>query len=136
MTTDSVPVWPPRERGPLRPRRVLVVDDNRDAADTLAALLYFLGYEVRVAYDGQRGLAEVDDFTPDCAIWDISMPGMDGYTAARQMRELAHGRRIHLIALTALGTPADRAAALKSGFDVHMTKPPDIDALIGALGCA
>lgn len=122
-------------RPSARLRRVLVVDDNRDAADTLGALLVFMGYEVRVVYDSEMGLDEAARFEPEVAIWDISLPGVDGYEAARRLRELADGQRILLIALTARGTPADVKAALTAGFDRHMTKPVEVNRLLAELGC-
>jgi DNA-binding response OmpR family regulator len=122
-------------RPSARLRRVLVVDDNRDAADTLGALLVFMGYEVRVVYDSEMGLDEAARFEPEVAIWDISLPGVDGYEAARRLRELADGQRILLIALTARGTPADVKAALTAGFDRHMMKPVEVNRLLAELGC-
>jgi CheY-like chemotaxis protein len=122
-------------RPSARLRRVLVVDDNREAADTLGALLVFLGYDVRVVYDSEMGLEEAAWFEPDVAVWDISLPGVDGYQAARRLRELAEGQKIMLIALTALGTPEDVQAAMAAGFDRHMKKPVDVNALLRELGC-
>ena len=127
----------PKLRRPrLRQRRVLVVDDNREAADTLAAMLVFLGYEVRVAYDSESGLDEALQFEPDVAVWDISLPGVNGYEAARRLRASHEGSRIVLIALTGHGTAEDRRAALAAGFDRHMKKPVDVNALINDIGCA
>jgi CheY-like chemotaxis protein len=123
-------------RAPLRLRRVLVVDDNREAADTLGAMLTFFGYDVRVAYDSESGLDEAVWFVPDVAVWDISLPGVSGYEAARRLRASRDGRRIRLVALTALAAPADRSAALAAGFDLHMKKPVDVDALLTEIGCA
>jgi CheY-like chemotaxis protein len=122
-------------RAPPRLRRVLVVDDNHDAADTLGAMLSFLGYDVRVAYDSESGLAAAGWFEPDVAVWDISLPGVNGYEAAQRLRAFRDGRKILLIALTAHATPADRLAALAAGFDQHMKKPIDVNALLGELGC-
>lgn len=122
-------------RPSARLRRVLVVDDNREAADTLGALLVFLGYDVRVVYDSEMGLEEAAWFEPDVAVWDISLPGIDGYEAARRLRELADGQKITLIALTAYGTPEDVKAAHAAGFDRHMKKPVDVNALLRDLGC-
>jgi CheY-like chemotaxis protein len=122
-------------RPSARLRRVLVVDDNRDAADTLGALLVFLGYDVRVVYDSEMGLEEAAWFEPDVAVWDISLPGVNGYEAARRLRELVEGRKILLIALTALGTPDDVKAAMAAGFDRHVKKPVDVNALLSELGC-
>lgn len=127
---------PRPQRAPVRLKRVLVVDDNREAADTLGALLVFLGYAVRVVYDSERGLEEAAWFAPDVAVWDISLPRVNGYEAARRLRELHDGDKILLIALTGHGTPADVAAALAAGFDRHMKKPVDVNALLLDLGCA
>jgi CheY-like chemotaxis protein len=75
-------------------------------------------------------------FVPDVAVWDISLPGVSGYEAARRLRASREGRRIRLVALTAHATPADRSAALAAGFDLHMKKPLDVDALLTEIGCA
>jgi len=123
-------------RAPARLRRVLVVDDNREAADTLGAMLTFLGYDVRVSYDSEAGLDEAAWFEPDVAVWDISLPGINGYEAARRMRAFREGQRVMLIALTAHGSPADRKAALAAGFDRHLKKPIDVNALLTEIGCA
>jgi len=124
------------QRSPMRLKRVLVVDDNRDAADTLGALLSFLGYDVRVAYDSESGLDEATWFEPDVAVWDISLPGVNGYEAARRLRALRDGPRILLVALTAHATPEDRRAALAAGFDRHMKKPVDVNVLLTEIGLA
>jgi CheY-like chemotaxis protein len=125
-----------QHRAPMRVRRVLVVDDNRDAADTLGAMLTFLGYDVRVAYDSETALQEATWFEPDVAVWDISLPGVNGYEAARRLRALRDGKRVMLVALTAHATAADRSAALAAGFDLHMKKPVDVNALLTEIGCA
>jgi CheY-like chemotaxis protein len=91
-------------RPSMRLRRVLVVDDNREAADTLGAMLTFLGYDVRVAYDSEKGLDEAAWFEPDVAVWDISLPGVDGYVAAGRLRAFRDGQRIMLVALTGHGS--------------------------------
>ena len=127
---------PHTSRQPLRLNRVLIVDDNREAADTLGSMLVFLGYEVKVAYDSESGLAQAAWFEPDVAVWDISLPGLNGYEAARRLRQTRDGERIMLVALTAHVSPEDAMAALAAGFDRHMRKPVDVAALLGALGCA
>jgi len=104
--------------------RVLVADDNRDAADSLERILGFYGYEVKVAYDGTSALAAGEAFEPHFAILDIGMPGANGYQVARAMRD-RHGSRITLVALTGWGQEADRRRALEAGFDYHLTKPVD-----------
>ena len=106
-------------------RKILVVDDNRDAADTLAMLLDFLGYETKTAYDGQQGVDVATAFQPDLVILDINMPVMDGYEAARTLRNARGTSRAVLVALTARASANDKAAALQAGFDYHVVKPVD-----------
>jgi CheY-like chemotaxis protein len=119
-------------------RKILVVDDNRDAADTLGMLLDFLGYETRTAYDGQEAVGMASAYRPDLVILDINMPVMDGYEAARSLRNARGTERAVLIALTARAAPEDRAAAMQAGFDYHVVKPVDgkglaelVDAAVG-----
>lgn len=112
------------------PQRILVVDDNRDAADTLAMLLEFLNYEVRTAYDGQQAVDVALQFEPNLVILDIHMPVMNGYEAARELRGRAGtGRtgtgRTVLVALTAVATPDAQDKAKEAGFDIHLAKPVD-----------
>lgn len=104
-------------------RRVLVVDDNVDAADSLATLLRLSGHEVRVAHDGAAALAVVRDYRPDIAFLDIGMPGMDGYEVARRLRAQPGLERALLVALTGWGSPEDRRRTTDAGFDHHLVKP-------------
>ena len=113
--------------------RLVVVDDNQDAADSLALILGSSGADVRTAYDGDSGLRLIQSFQPDAALLDIGMPGTDGYTVCRRIRETDPDRRIVLVALTGFGQAHDRARALTAGFDSHLTKPADVAALHGAL---
>jgi PAS domain S-box-containing protein len=113
--------------------RVVVVDDNQDAADSLALILAGSGADVRTAYDGDSGLRLIQAFQPDAALLDIGMPGTDGYGVCRRIRESDPDRRIVLVALTGFGQAQDRARALTAGFDSHLTKPADVAALHGAL---
>jgi DNA-binding response OmpR family regulator len=115
---------------------VLVVDDNAEAADTLAAALHYHGYDVRACYDGHQGLSEAADYQPDVAIWDITMPRLNGFEAAKLLREQAAGRRILLVALTGLSKEESSRRALSSGFDVHLQKPIDFHQLIETVGVA
>lgn len=124
------------QRAPAHVKRVLIVDDNQDAADALGAALTFLGYDVHTAYDGKAGLVEARFFKPDVALWDISMPGMDGYSAARELRQSLTGRSIMLVALTALSSPKDVQNAFDAGFDVHLCKPVNFNALLEEIGFA
>jgi CheY-like chemotaxis protein len=113
--------------------RVLVVDDNQDAADTAASLLEISGFEVRVAYDPGVALAELDTFTPQVAVLDIGLPGMSGYELAQRVRAHPNGRACYLVALTGYGTLADVARARDAGFDKHLVKPAAPDALLQAM---
>jgi two-component system CheB/CheR fusion protein len=108
--------------------RVLVADDNRDAADSLQRVLELFGHEVRVAYDGASALKIGDEFRPRVAVLDIAMPGTSGYDVARAMRR-QQGGELTLVALTGWGQEADRQRAIESGFDYHLVKPVDPDAL-------
>jgi CheY-like chemotaxis protein len=104
--------------------RVLVADDNKDAADSLQRILQHFGYEVRVAYDGAAAVETARSFEPRVAILDIGMPRSDGYEVASALRE-RYGKDVTLIALTGWGQEGDRRRALESGFDRHLTKPVD-----------
>jgi signal transduction histidine kinase len=106
-------------------RRILLADDNRDAADSLAVVLQDMGHEVRVAYDGEEALAAGAEFRPDAVILDIGMPRINGYEVASRARESPWGRRAKLIALTGWGQQRDKTLAAQAGFDHHLTKPVD-----------
>jgi two-component system CheB/CheR fusion protein len=110
------------------PVKVLVADDNRDAADSLQRVLALYGHEVRVAYDGASALRIGAEFRPRVAVLDIAMPGTNGYEVARAIRS-QQGRDVTLVALTGWGQEADRKRALESGFDHHLVKPVDPNAL-------
>nr|MDQ6882164.1 ATP-binding protein [Pseudomonadota bacterium] len=110
--------------------RVLVVDDNHDAADTCAALLEMSGYTVRVAYAPETALQMLGHFWPDVAVLDIGLPGMSGYALAGLMRAAPIGYNGRLVALTGYGQAGDKAASLEAGFDVHLTKPVSPEALL------
>jgi len=107
-------------------RRILVVDDNRDAAETLGTLLGALGATVEVAHSGQSALETLERFDPDTMLLDIGMPEMDGYEVARRLRALPNHPDVQLIALTGWGQHHDQRRARAAGFDHHMVKPPDI----------
>ncbi len=114
-------------------RRILVVDDNRDAAESLATLLTLSGHETHVAYDGQEALAAAATLRPAVVLLDIGLPKLNGYEAARQMREQPWGKRMVLVALTGWGQQEDRRKSAEAGFDAHMVKPVDLDALAKVL---
>ncbi len=120
----AAPEKPAENAGKPRPLRVLVADDNRDAADTLQRILAFYGHEVRVAYDGIAALRVGQEFRPRVAVLDIGMPGANGYEVARAMRD-SLGSEVKLVALTGWGQDADRKRAAQAGFDHHLTKPVD-----------
>jgi PAS domain S-box-containing protein len=113
----------------LAQRRVLVVDDNPDAADSLAMLLEFLGAVAHVVNNGPAALAALEAFRPDVVLMDIGMPGMDGYQTAQRIRAQAQFNDIKLIAVTGWGQETDRQSSRASGFDHHLTKPVDITKL-------
>ena len=114
-------------------RRVLVVDDNVDAAQTLAAMLALLGLEVRVAFGGQEGLRMAEQWRPDAAVIDIGMPQLNGYEMCRRLRTQPWGEHMVLVACTGWGQDEDRQRARAAGFDHHVVKPVDPDALIELL---
>jgi PAS domain S-box-containing protein len=110
----------------LQPRHVLVVDDNRDAAESLAVLLRRMGLEVQVAYSGPEALDTLAVFDPDVIFLDIGMPVMDGYELVRRIRDQVRGRDRLVIALTGWGQEEDRRKSREAGFDYHLTKPVDL----------
>jgi CheY-like chemotaxis protein len=106
--------------------RILVVDDNKDAADSLCLLLRMWGFDVRVAYDGREALAAAADYRPDCLLTDIGLPGVDGYHLARHVRRDESLKGVTLVAITAY---SDEARARAAGFDHHFVKPADPQAV-------
>jgi CheY-like chemotaxis protein len=115
-------------------RRVLIIEDNRDAAETLGELLEMEGHQVRVAHDGRVGLDAVRMEAPEVVILDIGLPGMDGYQVAQEIRSLDGMRDALLIAVTGYGQAGDRERALEAGLQYHLTKPTDPLLLLEALG--
>jgi PAS domain S-box-containing protein len=112
-----------------RPCRILVVDDNRDAADSLAMMLRMMGHESRTAYDGLEAVQAAATYRPDVVLLDIGLPKMNGYEAARHIRQQPWGKTMPLMALTGWGQEEDKRRALEAGFDHHLTKPVDTAAL-------
>jgi signal transduction histidine kinase/ActR/RegA family two-component response regulator len=110
-------------------RRVLIIDDNPDALDSLKILLEFVGHEIDVAPDGCSGVERAAEWHPEAALVDIGLPDIDGYEVVSRLRALNLAPRPLLVALTGYGQPEDRQRALAAGFDVHLTKPVDIDEL-------
>lgn len=115
------------------PRRVLVVDDNRDAADTLAEVLRMMGCTVYVAYDGLQGLAVAEAERPEVVVMDLGMPKLDGYGACRALRDTDWGRRMTVIALSGWGPSPEHDRSAQAGFDGHLVKPVEPQALFEAI---
>ncbi|MBA2293430.1 MAG: GNAT family N-acetyltransferase [Gemmatimonadales bacterium] len=113
-----------------RERRIMVVDDSRDAADSLGTILELMGATVRVVYDGASALNALDTFRPHAALLDIGMPGMDGYELARQMRQRPDHDGLRLVALTGWGQDEARKLSREVGFDDHWVKPVDPQTLM------
>jgi CheY-like chemotaxis protein len=111
------------------PRRVLIVDDNEDAANSLAMILKLGGHETASVYTAVDALQRAADFRPDVVLLDIGLPGMDGYEVAQKMRELPGLRDIRLVAVTGYGRSDDRLRARDAGFDDHLTKPVEFAVL-------
>lgn len=105
--------------------RVLIVDDNPDSADTLAALIGLWGFESRAVYNAQAALRAASEFEPDCFVLDIAMPGMDGYELARQLRQRPEYSRSPLVAVTAFSNETHQGRLRDAGFNHHLTKPAD-----------
>ena len=118
---------------PSSRRRVLVVDDNVDAADSLGCLLEVLGHEVRIANDGEAGVAVARQFQPDMVLMDIGMPKLNGYEAAGRIRQQPWGQAMVLVALTGWGQADDRRKSANAGFNHHLVKPIDMDDLLKLL---
>jgi PAS domain S-box-containing protein len=140
MTPDVVK---PREEPPepglgvaQQPRRILVVDDNADAAGTMEILLQSLGHRARVVHDGVAALRAAEDFRPHVVLLDIGLPGMDGYEVARRLRALKSDPAFRLVAVTGWGQQEDRQKSEEAGFDLHLVKPIDASDLTRAVSDA
>jgi DNA-binding response OmpR family regulator len=117
-------------------RRVLIVDDNRDAAESLAMLVEVLGYEAHVCFDGSTALIAVDDCHPDLILLDLTMPGMSGFDVVRQLRSRANPVRARIVALSGRADDEDRRLTEDAGFDAHLVKPVDVATLQATLRAA
>lgn len=121
---------PPSSTEPLaRSYRILIIDDSRDASYPLKLLLGKIGHQVEVAGNGKSGVESAERFLPQIVLCDISMPGMDGYQVAQQLRAGDTTRGAFLVALTGYGEDDDRQRALRAGFDEHLVKPVGIATL-------
>jgi CheY-like chemotaxis protein len=114
-------------------RRILVVDDNRDSAKSLAMLLKLTGHQTHTAYDGLEAVEAAATFKPEVILMDIGLPKLNGYEAARKVREQPWGKKMVLVALTGWGQEEDRQKSREAGFDSHLVKPVDLDALMKLL---
>jgi len=110
-------------------RRLLVVDDNKDAAESMSMLLEMWGHDVAYAYDGPTALETAEQWQPEAVFLDIGLPGMDGYEVAERLRELPHAKDAVLIAITGYGQDDDRLRSRQAGIDHHLVKPVAPDAL-------
>jgi PAS domain S-box-containing protein len=122
----------PGSRSSVR-RRILVADDNKDSADSLATMLSLMGHDTRAAYDGPDAIQEAASYRPDVIVLDVGMPTLDGYETARRIRSEPWSDGVVLVALTGWGQEEDRARARSAGFDFHLTKPANPDALVKLL---
>ena len=118
----------------LRTRRVMIVDDHEEIRTSVARLVRSWGHEVAVARDGPSALSLAETFQPECAIVDISLPGMNGIDLARRLRQRFPPAQLYLIALTGYADADIREGCLAAGFDVHLVKPGEIDLLERLLG--
>lgn len=117
-------------------RRILLVDDNHDAADSLATLLGLLGHEVHVAYDGSQALELAQTLRPQMILMDIGLPGLTGHDVARLLRAQDWTRSVMLVAITGWGSPEDRRRSSEAGFDHHLVKPVLLEDLVKLVGAA
>ena len=114
------------------PRKILVVDDNHDSAESLQLLLSLLGHQVVTAFDGPSALLTAAEHRPEVVILDLGLPGMSGYEVAPKLRAIPELHAVAIFALSGFGGPRDREKTRAAGFDAHLVKPVDVDAL-GAL---
>lgn len=122
----------PVSAGP--PRKILVVDDNEDAAEAVSLLLRLAGHETRVEHDGLRALDAADEFHPDLVLLDLRMPNLDGYETARRLRQRPNGRQMALVALSGWSSERHRKQSEKAGFNAHLVKPVDQTELLKVVG--
>ena len=134
LPLDTQPPDPPAIQDAATCHRILVVDDNRDSANSLAMLLRLTGNETETAYDGLEALEAAERFRPDVVLLDIGLPKLNGYDVARRMRQESWGHGMTLVALTGWGQAEDRRQSADAGFDYHIVKPVDFNALKKLLG--
>jgi PAS domain S-box-containing protein len=127
---EAPDVGPQAEPAAIVPRRVLVADDNLDAAESLSMLLTMMGHEVRAAHDGAQAVEQAEQFRPDLILMDVGMPRLDGLQAATRIRSMDWGASPVIVALTGWGQDADRERSKEAGCDAHLVKPLDFDRLM------
>jgi CheY-like chemotaxis protein len=132
---ESVPAVPPQVnvRTEKQASRILVVDDNTDSARAFARLLKLLGHDAQTAHDGPEAIEVARAYRPDVVLLDIGLPGMDGYEVARRLREDEQSKGLVIIAVSGYGQEDDRRRAREAGFDHHLVKPVDHEALLSVL---
>jgi two-component system CheB/CheR fusion protein len=116
-----------------RPRRILVIEDNLDAAVSLQLALELEGHEVAVAHDGPKGIERARELNPEVVLCDIGLPDMDGYAVAKALRREPGLRNTFLVALTGYALPEDQRRAVEAGFDAHLTKPATVESVQSAM---
>ena len=121
---------------PTSAKRILIIDDNSQAADVAAELLSLYGYETAVAYSGAEGLQSAKDFAPDVILLDLGMPVMDGFQVAAALRAQPQFSDLALVAFTAWGDKGTRQRTQDAGFDQHITKPAGMEEILRAIGTA
>jgi CheY-like chemotaxis protein len=129
--TEPLSIEPPDDtQTAARPkRRILVVDDNRDSANSMAMILKLLGNEVGTAHDGVEAVKTAERFRPEVVLMDVGMPCLDGYQATRQIREQAWGKTMTIIALTGWGQEGDKVKSRQAGCNAHLVKPVNLEEL-------
>jgi len=135
-STTPAPAPGRDERGPVARRRILVVDDNRDAAESLALLLRFDGHEVAIVHDGVGAVETAATMQPDVVLLDIGLPGIDGNEVARRIRLMPWGKGALLVAVSGWGRDEDRRRSADAGFDAHVVKPAELDTLTELISSA
>ena len=132
-TSEAPPPARPAPPPPGPGRRILIVDDNRDGAESLALLLQLGGHETHTAHDGPEAVAAAERLRPDAVLLDIGLPGLNGYEVCRRIRGTPWGRDLMVVAVTGWGQEVDRQRSREAGFDTHIVKPVDADALMRLL---
>jgi len=117
----------------LKPLKILIADDNRDSAATMAILLSNLGHQIEIAHDGSEALKIAYELQPDAFLVDIGLPVLDGYEVAKRVRQQSQLDKTRLLAVTGYGSPDDAERARKAGFDFHLVKPVSFDELLKLL---